>query len=264
MLDTATEAARPTPLIESRGLQKTLGQQHVLRGVDFTVQKGEVLAIIGASGSGKSTLLRCLNLLIVPDNGRIYWKGTEVGWHQRGGKRIPMREAELLPYRRQLGMVFQSFNLFPHMSALENIMEAPITVQGRPRTEVRTEAEALLAKVRLSHRANAYPHQMSGGEQQRVAIARALAMKPDAMLFDEVTSALDPELKAEVLGVMRQLAEEGMTMVSVSHEMGFVQGVADRVVFMHKGRIHEQGDPKVVFADPQTEELRAFLGRATD
>ncbi|EPX81859.1 amino acid ABC transporter ATP-binding protein [Salipiger mucosus] len=260
MFDTAPDA----PLLEIRGIEKTLGEQHVLRGMDFTVRRGEVLAIIGASGSGKSTLLRCLNLLIRPDNGRIYWQGAEVGWHQRGDKRLPMAERELLPFRTRLGMVFQSFNLFPHMSALENVCEAPMTVQHRDKSEVRAEAEALLAKVRLSHRMHAYPHQMSGGEQQRVAIARALAMRPEALLFDEVTSALDPELKAEVLRVMRELAEEGMTMISVSHEMDFVRNVADRVIFMHAGRIAEQGVPAEVFADPQTPELRAFLGRAGD
>ncbi|SDI31692.1 amino acid ABC transporter ATP-binding protein [Alloyangia pacifica] len=257
-------SATDGPLLEVAGLEKTLGTQRVLRGVDFTVNRGEVLAIIGASGSGKSTLLRCLNLLIRPDNGRILWQGREVGWVQNGGKRMPARERDLLGYRTQISMVFQSFNLFPHMTALQNVMEAPVMVMKRPRDEVRAEAEALLEKVRLSHRAGAYPHQMSGGEQQRVAIARALAMRPEALLFDEVTSALDPELKGEVLSVMRDLASEGMTMVSVSHEMGFVRNVADRVVFMHKGRVCEAGDPKDVLANPSTAELQAFVRSVTD
>jgi len=252
------------PLLEVRGLEKRLGAQDVLRGIDFKVERGEVLAIIGASGSGKSTLLRCLNLLIAPDDGRIYWKGKEVGWAERNGFRVRARERDLLSYRTQISMVFQSFNLFPHMTALQNIMEAPVMVLGRDRAEVRAEAEALLAKVRLSHRASAYPQEMSGGEQQRVAIARALAMHPEALLFDEVTSALDPELKGEVLAVMRDLAAEGMTMISVSHEMGFVRNVADRVIFMHKGKVCEAGDPRQMLADPQTPELRAFVQSVTD
>ncbi|MEI4485779.1 amino acid ABC transporter ATP-binding protein [Frigidibacter sp. MR17.14] len=258
------EPAAAPPLLDVRGIEITLGAQHILRGVDFTVRRGEVLAIIGASGSGKSTLLRCLNLLIRPDQGKIFWNGQEIGWKTSGAYRLKMSERELLPYRTKLGMVFQSFNLFPHMTALENVCEAPVQVQGRPAAEVRAEAQALLDKVRLSHRAGAYPHQMSGGEQQRVAIARALAMKPDALLFDEVTSALDPELKGEVLTVMRDLAAEGLTMISVSHEMGFVRGVADRVIFMHKGKVCEQGDPRVVLEHPQTPELQAFLSRVTD
>ncbi len=253
-----------TPLIRVTGLHKTLGSQHVLRGVDFEVRKGEVMAVIGASGSGKSTLLRCLNLLIHPDDGGIWWKGQEMAWVGSEGARRPRAERHLLAYRTNLCMVFQAFNLFPHMTALANVMEAPVTVQKRDRTEVRAEAEALLEKVRLSHRMNAYPHEMSGGEQQRVAIARALAMRPEALLFDEVTSALDPELKGEVLAVMRDLAAEGMTMIAVSHEMGFVRNVADWVTFMHKGLVCEAGHPAEVFAAPRTAELRAFLGQATD
>ncbi len=252
------------PLLQVEGLVKRLGQQEVLKGIDFAVNRGEVVAIIGASGSGKSTLLRCLNLLIAPDNGRILWKGREVGWAERGGKRIRATERELLPFRTEISMVFQSFNLFPHMTALQNIVEAPVMVLGRAKPEVTAEALALLEKVRLGHRKDAYPHQMSGGEQQRVAIARALAMKPEALLFDEVTSALDPELKGEVLAVMRDLAAEGMTTISVSHEMGFVRSVADRVIFMHKGRVRETGDPKVVLANPQTPELAAFVESVTD
>lgn len=252
------------PILEVHGVTKRLGNVEILKGINFKVQAGSVLAIIGASGSGKSTLLRCLNMLVTPDDGQIIWEGREIGWVTRNGKTRRQTERELLPYRTEVGMVFQSFNLFPHMTALQNVAEAPIMVLGRPRDEVMAEAQELLAKVQLSHRAHAYPHQMSGGEQQRVAIARALAMKPKALLFDEVTSALDPELKGEVLAVMRQLAGEGMTMISVSHEMGFVRQVADAVLFMHKGLVCEQGDPKLVLADPQTAELRTFLQRVTD
>lgn len=251
-------------IFEVHGVTKRLGDQQVLKGINFKVREGSVLAIIGASGSGKSTLLRCLNMLVVPDDGQILWRGKEVGWKQENGARRRQSERELLRYRTEVGMVFQSFNLFPHMTAIENIIEAPVMVLGRPRAEVLPEAEALLKKVRLSHRTNAYPHQMSGGEQQRVAIARALAMKPKALLFDEVTSALDPELKGEVLTVMRDLAVEGMTMISVSHEMGFVRQVADHVIFMHQGVIREEGDPKTVLANPETPELRNFLQRVTD
>jgi len=250
----------PDPLLEVRGLTKSLGGREVLSGVDFSVRAGEVLAVIGASGSGKSTMLRCLNFLIRPDDGRIYWRGREIG---RNGE-VPARERDLLAYRTRVSMVFQSFNLFPHMTALQNIVEAPVQVLKRPKAEVEAEAGALLAKVRLTHRAGAYPHQMSGGEQQRVAIARALAMRPDMLLFDEVTSALDPELKGEVLAVMRELAAEGMTMISVSHEMGFVRGVADRVIFMHQGRVREAGPPAEVLSAPRTPELAAFLASVTD
>ena len=217
------------PILEIHGVTKRLGDADVLKGINFKVRAGSVFAIIGASGSGKTTLLRCLNMLIQPDSGAIIWQGREVGWTTRDGKRRRQTERELLRYRLEVGMVFQSFNLFPHMTALQNVMEAPVMVQKRSRAEVAAEAQALLTKVHLSHRAHAFPHQMSGGEQQRVAIARALAMKPRALLFDEVTSALDPELKGEVLAVMRQLASEGMTMICVSHEMGFVKQVADHV-----------------------------------
>ena len=252
------------PILEVHGVTKRLGGTDILKGINFKVKAGSVLGIIGASGSGKSTLLRCLNMLVTPDDGQIVWEGQEIGWTEKNGRRRRQTERELLSYRTQVGMVFQSFNLFPHMTALQNITEAPVMVLGRRHDEVAAEAEALLAKVQLSHRSHAYPHQMSGGEQQRVAIARALAMKPKALLFDEVTSALDPELKGEVLEVMRQLAREGMTMISVSHEMGFIRQVADHVIFMHKGLVCEEGDPKTVLADPQTVELRSFLQRVTD
>jgi len=257
-------ASHPSPILEAHGIVKRLGGAEVLKGVSFKVAEGSVVAIIGASGSGKSTLLRCLNMLVVPDDGEIVWRGTRVGWKEEKGRWIPQKERELLAYRTEVGMVFQSFNLFPHMTALENIIEAPIMVRGRPRAEVTDEARALLAKVRLTHRADAYPHQMSGGEQQRVAIARALAMRPSAMLFDEVTSALDPELKGEVLNVIRDLAAEGMTMILVSHEIGFVRQVADEVMFMAQGVVCEHGKPTDVLAAPRTQELRTFLTRVTD
>jgi ABC-type polar amino acid transport system ATPase subunit len=256
--------ADKSPILEVHGVTKRLGGVDILKGINFKVKAGSVLAIIGASGSGKSTLLRCLNMLVQPDDGQIVWQGRDIGWVTVNGSPRRATERELLRYRLEVGMVFQSFNLFPHMTALQNIVEAPVMVQRRPRPQVVLEAEALLAKVQLSHRAHAFPHQMSGGEQQRVAIARALAMKPNALLFDEVTSALDPELKGEVLAVMRQLAGEGMTMISVSHEMGFVRQVADHVIFMHKGRVCEEGDPKIVLEQPQTPELKSFLQKVTD
>jgi ABC-type polar amino acid transport system ATPase subunit len=256
-----TEAA---PILKVQGLVKVLGGAHVLKGVSFKVNEGSVIAIIGASGSGKSTLLRCLNMLVAPDEGEVVWRGSRVGWTEKNGRQVRQKEHELLAYRTEVGMVFQSFNLFPHMTALENIIEAPIVVRKRARDEVIAEGNALLGKVRLSHRANAYPHQMSGGEQQRVAIARALAMQPRALLFDEVTSALDPELKGEVLSVIRELAGEGMTMIVVSHEIGFVRQVADEVLFMAAGVIRERGHPRDVLAAPRTPELQAFLTRVTD
>ncbi len=252
------------PVLEAVGVVKHLGKNEVLKGVSLKVPEGKVVAIIGASGSGKSTLLRCLNLLIVPDEGEILWLGKEIGWRMQDGKRVRQRERELLPYRADVGMVFQSYNLFPHLTALENIVEAPMVVRGRRRDEVEVDARDLLAKIRLSHRANAYPHQMSGGEQQRVAIARALAMKPRALLFDEVTSALDPELKGEVLNVMKGLAAEGMTMVIVSHEMGFVRQVADEVLFMAAGVVCERGAPEALFGGPKSPELRTFLQRIVE
>jgi ABC-type polar amino acid transport system ATPase subunit len=258
-----TEAG-PAPILEVHGLVKVLGGAQVLKGVSFKVAEGSVIAIIGASGSGKSTLLRCLNMLIAPDEGEIVWRGSKVGWTERNGRAVRQKERELLAYRTEVGMVFQSFNLFPHMTAIENIIEAPIMVRRRPRDEVVREGRALLAKVRLLHRADAYPHQMSGGEQQRVAIARALAMRPSALLFDEVTSSLDPELKGEVLTVIKDLAAEGMTMIVVSHEIGFVRQVADEVLFMAKGVVCERGHPRDVLVAPRTPELRTFLTRVTD
>ncbi|MDQ0390472.1 amino acid ABC transporter ATP-binding protein [Labrys monachus] len=261
---TADRGRPAPPILEVHGVVKRLGGTDILKGISFTVAEGSVVAIIGASGSGKSTLLRCLNMLVVPEDGEIVWKGKRVGWTRRGEAWLRQKERDLLAYRTKVGMVFQSFNLFPQMTALENIIEAPMMVLKRSREEATAQARQLLDKVRLSHRSMAYPHQMSGGEQQRVAIARALAMQPEAMLFDEVTSALDPELKGEVLAVMRGLAAEGMTMILVSHEMGFVRQVADEVLFMHQGVVRERGRPEDILVSPRTPELQSFLQRVVD
>jgi ABC-type histidine transport system ATPase subunit len=252
------------PILQIRDVTKSYGAIPVLKGITFDVIEGTVMGIIGASGSGKSTLLRCLNMLVPPTEGDILYQGQSIVSRQVNGKPVKKSEKELLLYRTQVSMVFQSFNLVPHMTAIENIMEAPVHVLRRPRAEVREEALALLDKVRLSHRRDQYPHRLSGGEQQRVAIARALCMKPKVLLFDEVTSALDPELKGEVLNVMRDLANEGMTMVSVSHEMGFIRNVADEVVFMEHGIIAEKGNPKDVLGNPQSPGLKSFLKSVRD
>ncbi len=253
-----------TIALEAQGIVKSLGGISILRGVSFSVPEGGVTGIIGASGSGKSTLLRCLNLLLLPDEGHVLWYGKRLGWKEKNGQWTRQKEKEILPSRTEIGMVFQSYNLFPHMSAIDNIAEAPVTVLKRRRSEVLEHAHMLLAKVRLTHRADAYPHQMSGGEQQRVAIARALAMQPRALLFDEVTSALDPELKSEVLNVIRDLAEEGMTMVLVSHEMGFMKRIAKELIFMSNGDIHERGSAEELLTRPKTEALSSFLSRVHD
>jgi ABC-type histidine transport system ATPase subunit len=252
------------PILQIREVTKSYNSLQVLKGVSFDVPEGTVMGIIGSSGSGKSTLLRCLNMLVPPTEGDILYQGQSVIGRSVDGKVVKKSERELLLYRTQVSMVFQSFNLFPHMTALENIMEAPVHVLKRPKAEVRDEALAMLEKVRLSHRRDQYPHRLSGGEQQRVAIARALCMKPKVLLFDEVTSALDPELKGEVLNVMRDLAAEGMTMISVSHEMGFVRNVADEVVFMEHGVIAEKGKPEDVLGNPQTAGLQTFLKNVRD
>jgi polar amino acid transport system ATP-binding protein len=236
-------------LIEVRGLTKAFGDLVVLGGIDLDVHRGEVVVVIGPSGSGKSTLLRCLNRLEDPTAGTI----------RIGGVEITQRGANLPQIRRKVGMVFQHFNLFPHMTALENVMEGPRTVLHKSRTEAERTARDLLEKVGLADKADSKPANLSGGQQQRVAIARALAMAPDAMLFDEVTSALDPELVGEVLAVMRGLAEEGMTMVIVTHEMSFAQRVADRVLFLDGGVIVEEGPPERIFHRAREERTRQFL-----
>ncbi|WP_447892821.1 amino acid ABC transporter ATP-binding protein [Pseudomonas marginalis] len=238
-------------MIEIRQLQKHYGSHRVLHGVDLDVAKGEVVCLIGPSGSGKSTLLRCINALEAYDGGHINVFGETV---QRGSKTVHA-------LRSRMGMVFQRFNLFPHRTVLENVMEGPVYVKGEPFKQAREEALVLLDKVGLSAKADAYPEQLSGGQQQRVAIARALAMKPEAMLFDEPTSALDPELVGDVLAVMRTLADEGMTMIVVTHEMGFAREVADRVCFLHGGYIVESGPAEQVLGDPQQARTQDFLRR---
>jgi polar amino acid transport system ATP-binding protein len=248
------------PVIAVRNLQKSYGATLVLRGVDLSVARGEVVCVIGPSGSGKSTLLQCLNGLEPFEHGEVVVAGQHIHWGpERGGARQRIPEREMTRARRRIGIVFQQFNLFPHMTALGNVMEAPVQVLGRPRAEA--EARALLARVGLSHKAAAYPADLSGGQQQRVAIARALAMRPEVMLFDEVTSALDPELVGEVLAAMRRLAEEGMTMLVVTHEMGFAREAADRVIFMDAGLVVEQGRPAELLSRPREPRTQAFLGR---
>jgi polar amino acid transport system ATP-binding protein len=247
-------------MVRAEQLVKRFGSLTVLNGVDLNVRRGQVVVIIGPSGSGKTTLLRCLNHLEKIDDGRIFIEGELVGYREVNGRLAEDREANIARIRAQVGFVFQRFNLFPHMTALENVIEAPIHVQRRPRGEVMERARELLDKVGLADKTDVYPHKLSGGQQQRVAIARALAMNPKLMLFDEATSALDPELVGEVLRVMRQLAEEGMTMVVVTHEMGFARDVADHVIFMDKGVIVEQGPPRQIFDTAQNERTRNFLG----
>jgi polar amino acid transport system ATP-binding protein len=245
-------------MVQAADIRKSFGAHQVLKGVSLSVEKGEVVTLIGASGSGKSTFLRCMNLLETPDAGSI-----QVGAHQFGFEagRRPPRDAQLAPLRRDIGMVFQHFNLFPHMTALENLMEAPRQVKGLSRAEAAELGHDLLAKVGLADKADAYPSRLSGGQKQRVAIARALAMKPDVMLFDEVTSALDPELVDEVLGVIKNLAADGMTMVLVTHEMAFAEEVSDRVGFMLDGVMAEIGAPEEIIRRPRNDRLKAFLER---
>ena len=235
-------------MIDIENLRKSFGDVEVLKGIDLTIKEKEVVVIIGPSGSGKSTLLRCMNYLEEPTSGKVSVDGIVLDG-----------EANINKVREEVGMVFQRFNLFPHMTVLDNIMLAPIKVRHSTKAEAEDTARKLLARVGLADKADAYPSQLSGGQQQRVAIARALAMKPKVMLFDEPTSALDPEMVGEVLDVMRKLAEEGMTMVIVTHEMGFAREVGDRLLFVDDGRIIEQGDPQEVFEHPQEERTRLFL-----
>jgi polar amino acid transport system ATP-binding protein len=245
-----------------RNLHKSYGATPVLRGVDLEIGRGEVVCIIGPSGSGKSTLLQCLNGLEPFEHGEVIVAGQHIGWGpERGGARQRVPERAMTLARQRIGIVFQQFNLFPHMTALGNVMEAPVQVLKRSRAEAEAEARDLLARVGLAHKVAAYPADLSGGQQQRVAIARALAMQPEVMLFDEVTSALDPELVGEVLAVMRRLAADGMTMLVVTHEMGFAREAAHRVVFMDGGLIVEQGPPDAVLVQPREERTRLFLGR---
>ncbi len=247
-------------MVYAEKIVKRFGSLTVLNGVDLSVKRGQVVVIIGPSGSGKTTMLRCINHLEKIDSGRIYVDGQLVGYREVNGKLVEDREENIARIRSHIGFVFQRFNLFPHMTVLENIIEAPIHVLGQSKEEVTARAHDLLKKVGLSEKANAFPHKLSGGQQQRVAIARALAMNPKLMLFDEATSALDPELVGEVLKVMRQLADEGMTMAVVTHEMSFARDVADHVIFMDKSVIVEQGPPEQVFEHTQNERTRNFLG----
>ncbi|SCF81703.1 amino acid ABC transporter ATP-binding protein [Streptomyces sp. Ncost-T10-10d] len=249
------------PMVHAEGVRKHFGKVSVLRGIDLTVERGRVCCLLGPSGSGKSTFLRCINHLEQIDGGSLSVDGAPVGYRQQGNRLYELKEREIARARRDIGMVFQRFNLFPHMTALENVMEAPVKVAGVTRAEACADALRLLDRVGLADRAERYPAQLSGGQQQRVAIARALAMKPKLMLFDEPTSALDPELVGEVLDVMRQLAAEGMTMVVVTHEIGFAREVADTAVFMDGGVVVEAGDPRQVLGDPQHERTRTFLSK---
>jgi len=246
-------------MVEARQVHKYFHNLHVLRGVDLDVKRGEVVVILGASGSGKTTFLRCINHLEKIDGGRIRVNGHLMGYIERNDHMVEQKEALVARQRAEIGMVFQRFNLFPHMTALENVIEAPIHVKGIDRKVAGARARELLAKVGLAEKADVYPHQLSGGQQQRVAIARALAMDPALMLFDEPTSALDPELVGDVLRAMRQLAEEGMTMIGVTHEVGFAREVAHRAVLMDAGAILEEGPPDEFFARPQHPRTKQFL-----
>jgi polar amino acid transport system ATP-binding protein len=248
-------------MVLAEGVHKCYGRLEVLLGIDLAVAPREVLCIVGPSGSGKSTFLRCINHLEKIDAGRLSVDGELVGYRQNGDKIYELPDREVCRKRAEIGMVFQRFNLFPHMTALQNIMEAPMRVKGEPQKEVEQRGRALLARVGLADKVDVYPNQLSGGQQQRVAIARALAMQPKLMLFDEPTSALDPELVGDVLDVMRGLAQDGMTMVVVTHEMGFAREVGDSLVFMDGGVIVESGNPRDVLANPQHERTRSFLSK---
>lgn len=239
------------PVIEVKGLQKSFGELHVLKGIDTVIHKGDVVFVIGPSGSGKSTFLRCLNLLETPTGGQILFEGTDIT--------DPSNDINL--HRRKMGMVFQQFNLFPHLSIMKNLTIAPIKLLGKSKEEAEKTAYTLLERVGLANRANAYPNQLSGGQKQRIAIVRALCMSPDVMLFDEPTSALDPEMVGEVLNVMRDLANDGMTMVVVTHEMAFAKEIATRVMFMDGGYILEENTPAELFGNPKNERLKSFLSK---
>jgi polar amino acid transport system ATP-binding protein len=255
-----------TDIFRVSGLHKRFGDLHVLRGIDLTVKEGERIAIIGSSGSGKSTLLRCLNFMELPSEGRVYFHGEPVGKEvrRRGRGEIRYAERDLCRLRVRVGMVFQQFNLFPHMTVLENVMEGLVSVLAKPKTEAKAVAHRQLERVGLSDKATEYPSRLSGGQQQRVAIARALAMEPEVMLFDEPTSSLDPELVGEVLQVIRDLSNDGRTMLLVTHELGFAYHFASRVLFLHDGRIHEEGTPDEVLRQPKNERTRAFLARFSE
>lgn len=250
-----------SPLLEARDLHKSFGDHEVLKGVSLSVERGDVTCIIGPSGSGKSTLLRSINQLESVEQGRIYLDGELIGFEQRGAVLVELHERQLARQRTQMGMVFQNFNLFPHMTVLQNIIEGPTVVMGRSKSRSTALATDLLSRVGLAQKADAYPRTLSGGQQQRVAIARALAMEPKLILFDEPTSALDPELVGEVLDVMKDLAAEGLTMVIVTHEIMFAREIATTVVFMDDGHIVEIGSPEEVLVHPHEERTQAFLSK---
>jgi len=250
----------PTPALVVEDLHKRFGEIEVLKGVSLSAKVGDVIAMIGSSGSGKSTFLRCINLLETPDAGRVYVGGELIRMRPtKQGHAVPEDSKQVDRIRSRLGMVFQSFNLWSHMTVLQNVMEAPVHVLKVPKAEAKDRAVALLNKVGIGDKGDFYPAHLSGGQQQRAAIARALAMEPQVMLFDEPTSALDPELVGEVLKVMRQLADEGRTMIVVTHEMGFAREVATDVLFLHQGRVEEQGPPSQLFKNPRSERCRQFL-----
>jgi polar amino acid transport system ATP-binding protein len=249
------------PMVKAEGVHKRFGRLEVLKGISLEVAPSEVMCLLGPSGSGKSTLLRCMNHLEKIDSGRLWVGGELVGYRQSGDKLHELRESDVARRRAEIGMVFQRFNLFPHMTVLENVVEAPVRVKDVPKEEAVARARTLLDRVGLSDKLKGYPSQLSGGQQQRVAIARALAMQPKIMLFDEPTSALDPELIGDVLDVMRGLARDGMTMVCVTHEIGFAREVGDTVVFMDGGEVLESGAPAEVFSNPRHERTKAFLSK---
>ncbi|MFC4905946.1 amino acid ABC transporter ATP-binding protein [Actinomadura gamaensis] len=251
----------PEYMVRAEDVHKSFGRLEVLKGIDLAVRPGEVMCVIGPSGSGKSTFLRCINHLEKINGGRLWVNGHLVGYRQKGARLYEMREREVAAQRRDIGMVFQRFNLFPHMTALGNVMEAPVQVKGLPKSECREQALALLERVGLADKTDVYPGQLSGGQQQRVAIARALAMEPALMLFDEPTSALDPELVGEVLEVMKQLALDGMTMIVVTHEIGFAREVGDSLVFMDGGVVVEKGRPRDIIENPQHPRTQDFLSK---
>jgi len=253
--------ATGTPMVSAAEVHKRFGANEVLKGITLSVQRGEVMCLLGPSGSGKSTFLRCINHLEKINAGRLEVDGELVGYHERNGKLYEVRERDIARGRRDIGMVFQHFNLFPHMTALENVTCAPVSVKGLSRDDADKRGRELLAQVGLADKIDAYPVSLSGGQQQRVAIARALAMEPKLMLFDEPTSALDPELVGDVLNVMKQLASAGMTMCVVTHEIGFAREVADQVVFMDGGVVVESGPPENVLGNPQHERTRSFLSK---
>ncbi|MFJ1745088.1 amino acid ABC transporter ATP-binding protein [Streptomyces sp. NPDC088116] len=248
-------------MVKAEGVHKSFGAAHILKGIDLEVAPQEVFCLIGPSGSGKSTFLRCINHLEKINAGRLSVDGELVGYRQRGERLYELKDSEVARKRRDIGMVFQRFNLFPHLTAIENVMEAPVQVRGEAKAVARARAERLLDRVGLSDKAANFPSQLSGGQQQRVAIARALAMEPKLMLFDEPTSALDPELVGDVLDVMRDLAQDGMTMIVVTHEMGFAREVGDALVFMDDGVVVETGHPRDVLTNPRHERTKSFLSK---